>query len=209
MRYGIVLALAASCTCLTPVDEQDGGAGTAGGGTAGGGTAGGGTAGGGTPPDAGCTRETDCSGTRPAIPFCGPAGGAGWSCVDRACLWECNGGRSCTPRFTPDGGCLTCGAMTACRGTFCPASAPRAADIEHSTCMLPFDALSISTDGGCRFVATPADGGAAAGTFEQLSGGDFLGTFPGLGGTCTGTGLPTGVERWVFNCPTCQFIVRF
>ena len=25
----------------------------------------------------------------------------------------------------------------------------------------------------------------------------------------TGSMLPTGLERWVFNCPDCQFVLRF
>ncbi len=202
----LAFAVTASCTCLTPVVEGDGG--TAGGGAAGGaagGTAGGaaGSSGGG----GGCATEASCSGAGPSLPFCGPAGGAGWSCIDARCLWECNGGRTCTTRATPDGGCITCAGTTSCRDRFCTAEA-FTLSVEHTSCALPFDVLTAVSDGGCVYAAAPADGGAAAGTFERLASSDFLASFPAAGGACTGTGLPTGVERWVFNCPTCQFILR-
>jgi hypothetical protein len=41
-----------------------------------------------------------------------------------------------------------------------------------------------------------------------VGGGDFIADFA-PGGRCTGTILPTGAERWVFNCPACQFVLRF
>src|SRR3954470_10622826 len=56
--------------------------------------------------DGGCDGPTDCLGTRMPVNFCGVVGGAGWSCVDHACLWECNGGRTCEVSQTPDGGCI-------------------------------------------------------------------------------------------------------
>jgi hypothetical protein len=214
VRYLFVLVLAASCTCFTPVDEFDGGTGggaaggsggSGGGNTAGG--AGGGSTGGGsaTSSDGGCTTAAQCTGTRASVPFCGPAGGAGWSCVANACLWECNGGRVCDVTQTPDGGCLTCGTPgTTCRDRFC-ADGLRLADVESSTCNLSGTIQLIGT--GCRY-GVQGDAGVF-GTLELLQGGEILANLGTHGGLCTGTFLPTGLERWVLNCPQCQFVVRF
>lgn len=220
MRYLSVFALVAGCTCFNPVAENPdsgvggGSAGGSGGGVAGGsaGGSGGGTAGGsaggggGTFSDAGCTQPSSCVGMPASVPFCGAAGGLGWSCIENRCLWECNGGRVCDITQTPDGGCLTCAATgTSCRDRFCVANT-RMATIESSSCGL-VGFVTISGGAGCRYSAG-GDAGVV-GTFEELQGGEFLGEFPSLGGTCTGAMLPTGAERWVFNCPGCQLVVRF
>ena len=42
----------------------------------------------------------------------------------------------------------------------------------------------------------------------RLADGSYLGHFPDLGGTCTGTSLFTQVERWMLSCPLCQFELR-
>lgn len=214
MRYLFVLVLAASCTCFTPVDEFDGGTGGGaaggGGGSAGGGTGTGGGVGtgGGTSStlDGGCTAAAQCTGTRQSVPFCGPAGGAGWSCIANACLWECNGGRVCDVTQTPDGGCLTCGTPgTTCRDRFC-ADGERIGEIESSTCNLT-GSFTIGGNTGCRY-GVGGDAGVW-GSLEILQGGEILANIGSHGGLCTGTFLPTGLERWVLNCPQCQLVVRF
>lgn len=217
MRYLLVLSfLTTACTCLVPVDELDGGNG---GGSGGGAASAGGAGGGSTPgtPDAGCTAAADCMGSRPSSQWCGVAGGLGFSCVDHRCLWECNGGRVCSTDFTSDGGCITCGTGTpVCRGRgFCQGSTTRDAIVESSGCptwpgtALRFDRVTVSGGGSCRYRAYQTAGTQELGTFDELASGDFLADFPDFGGTCTGSSLPTGLERWVFNCPACQFVLRF
>ena len=217
MRYLFAFALVAGCTCFTPVSENpdSGRGGGSAGGSAGGAAGGsaGGSAGGGFVGDSGmghgdggCVQPGECVGTPANVPFCGAAGGLGWSCIDNRCLWECNGGRVCDITQTPDGGCLTCATGgTQCRGRFC-ANNTRLAEVESSTCGLS-GAVTITGGAGCRYQAS-GDAGVV-GSFEELQGGEFLADFPSLGGTCTGSGLPTGLERWVFNCPGCQLVVRF
>jgi hypothetical protein len=220
MRLLLLCLCISGCVCFHPVDEVDGGAGggggtgggSGGGSAAGGGAAGGGAAGGGHmgPGDGGCNSPADCPGSEPSIPFCGAAAGAGWSCVDSACLWECNGGRTCEVTNTPDGGCIHCDTLgTECRDDFCPANTMMTGHIEHSTCatlqvMAP---VSVSTSGACIFNFSVT--GTSFGDFQQVGGGDFLANFPALGGTCTGTFLPTNAERWEFNCPGCEFDILF
>jgi hypothetical protein len=209
----------AGCQCFQPVDELPtdsgtggGAAGGSGGGGAsasGGGTSTGGGSGGGTAfTDGGCGAPADCSGTQMSVPFCGAVAGAGWSCVDHSCLWECNGGRTC--EIDADAGCVHCDNLgTECAQTFCSATT-RMATIESSTCGAPQkgNPAVVSGGTGCDFLLT-VGGEIDLGHIQQVAGGDFIADFPALGGECTGTILPTNLERWVFNCPGCQFVVSF
>ena len=221
MRY-LLIALLSSCTCFNPVDERPdagngGGAGGGGTGGAAGGSAGG-AGGGAARNDGGCDAVRDCSGTRDNVRFCGPAGGAGWSCIGHECLWECNGARVCDVDQKPDGGCLSCGAQgPSCRGRFCSNNV-RTARVEDATCTLwPGTTqfflnanVTVSGGAGCRYDAYQAAGVQQLGQFEELSGnGEFLADFPTFGGTCTGIIMATGLERWLFNCPDCQFVLTF
>lgn len=160
--------------------------------------------------DGGCDGPTDCMGTRTPVNFCGLVGGAGWSCVDHACLWECNGGRTCEVTQTNDGGCIHCDTLgTECRDSFCPNSGTRNATIESSNCSPVAVSNQVMVTGGDGCTYRMLLGQMDLGTFQQVGGGDFLASFPFLGGTCTGAILPTGAERWVFDCPSCEFVVRF
>jgi hypothetical protein len=161
--------------------------------------------------DGGCDAPDDCLGSRMPVMFCGIVAGAGWSCVDNACLWECNGGRTCETSESPDGGCIHCDTLgTECRDSFCTNAGTRNATIDSSNCsaIAMGTAAVVSGGDGCNYSLTLANDRALGG-FQEVGGGDFLATFDPLGGTCTGAILPTGAERWVFDCPTCEFVVRF
>jgi hypothetical protein len=84
------------------------------------------------------------------------------------------------------------------------------ATIEDSTCGAPQkgNAAVVSGGTGCDFLLT-VGAEIDLGHIQQVAGGDFIADFPALGGECTGTILPTNLERWVFNCPACQFVVAF
>jgi hypothetical protein len=183
-----------------------GGAGIGGGANVGGGSA----SGGGTAfVDGGCDAPADCPGSQTAVQFCGAVGGAGWSCVDHSCLWECNGGRTC--EIDTDAGCLHCDNLgTECAQSFC-GSMTRNANIQSSTCTaLPMgSAVQLTGSAGCDYDFELGGGVGTIGHIQEVSGGDFIANLPLLGGECTGTMLPTNVERWVFNCPGCQIVVEF
>lgn len=210
--------------CLTPVSESNDsghGGGMAGGASGGGGTAGGaaggglgGSGGSGTDGGGQCDVAADCGGTRPSVQFCSAITGASFSCINRQCLWECNGGRTCSIGSLDGQPCEQCGMVTSCELGNCKAIV-RAAQVESSTCasypgtQVPFPGDSWQLSGtDCRFDAHQSDGGIRFGTVSRLDDGDFVADFGPLGGQCTGIGLPTGLERWLFNCPGCQFVLR-
>jgi hypothetical protein len=122
----------------------------------------------------------------------------------RGCLWECNGNRTC--ELDLDAGCIHCDNVgEECRGTFC-SSSTQMVHIESSTCtaLQGGTSGSLTGDTSCFFKLMV---GTDLGVIQEVSGGDFIADFPDLGGRCTGTFLPTNAERWVFNCPGCQFVV--
>jgi hypothetical protein len=77
-----------------------------------------------------CAQPTDCAGlARPATaPFCA---GSAWSCIDRRCVWDCEGNRTCA---TDAQGCTTCppAALRTCRDAAC--TIPARARFESGTC---------------------------------------------------------------------------
>jgi hypothetical protein len=71
------------------------------------------------------------------------------------------------------------------------------------------DVLHQVPDGGCGVsLMLERDGGIAAfGELHLQSSYEFSGGIEMMGGTCLVSGLPTGVERMIFDCPRCQFVV--
>lgn len=221
-------ALAVAVGCFAPVFEsRDGGAdggegGGAGGGSGGGGVGGGsgGGVGGGAGGGAGggsvqpCMQASDCGTGDAGVGFCGNF--TGFSCIDRHCLKECAAPRSCNTDV--DAGCVTCftstGSSKACRASLCQGMTAQGR-VETSSCTTwpgTLDAMPGSTvqlsGAQCRY-AFQRGNGVQVGTVAELNDGTFLADLPSLGGACTGSRLPTSVERWAFNCDACQFVVAF
>ncbi len=192
-----LLVLCAGCRCLEPVVEGlDGGAGGGAGGGSGGGMASGG----------GCESAASCTAALPAQSLCSVVQrDGGYSCLDRTCVYECSGGRTCDTR--EDAGCLRCGTKRTCEdgpscnhtklgsvgtNTACPAS-------------LPAQLSLTPIAGACGWTMTDNATGRVVGTVFLLSDGTYLAHIPELGGTCTGFSLATQVERWLLSCAACQF----
>lgn len=191
------------CQCLEPVAEQrpdaqalaDGGADA-------------GSTDGGKPAPAACTSFPDCSKIPTSVPMCEAS--APMSCIERWCVWEClRHGRTCA--LQGDAGCLACvaGGGGGCPVTaFCLGSSGNAA-VEQSTCAFPTSNVSYVDLPSCRTDLSIL-GGPKIGTYYPLQGGsEYVATFPDLGGVCTGESLATGAQRIAFNCPKCQFVIRF
>jgi len=193
-----VLALG-GCQCLEPVAEVTPDAGKDGGADAGrldAGTDAG---------AAGCTTAADCAGP-PGQSLCSFGTDAGYSCIDRRCVFECRQGRSCT--FDAGASCLDCTVPsgTACLTLGCGAAVMQG-QVEASTsaCQLGFTDLMLVPQGGCQWEVSDATG--ARGTMTHVGSGQYVGQFAGLG-TCVGVSLFTQVERVLFSCEGCQFVLR-
>jgi hypothetical protein len=198
----IALVLAPGCQCFTPVDDGPG---------SDGGSPDGGSPDGGGARDAGpqCTTAADCPAVDPSVtcPFRSPDAGPSATCLERRCIAECTGSRSCT---VEDGGtCLRCStpaslkcAPTSCTPlpNFCAFSLQGCADAGMNG-----TSWRVSRDSNCRMTVA-GDGGALLGTWYDLDPGEAVAFFPALGGWCTGTDLFTGVPRMQWACPACTFV---
>lgn len=181
------------------------------------------------PADAGqaaCETAAQCTPNGDRIPPPDPPVGfcssyTAESCVDGSCLQECNYARTC---LSDRAGCLSCrdeqGEQTYCPNSqACFPGANGAALVESGTCgAIPGTnepligsrlELTRQPNVACEFAATLVPSGYALGSFSALDEGWFLGYFPGLGGTCTGVALPTGVYRVAWSCPDCQLILAY
>jgi hypothetical protein len=131
---------------------------------------------------------------------------AGNSCIDGRCLYECVNGRTCGWDAGP--ACLACTtpSVLACE-TFGCGAAVRQGSVEgmSTSCQVPFTDVMLVPTGGCQYHVV--SNGVTVGTVTQVSTGDYVGTFDGLG-TCVGMTLFTQVERWLFSCGGCQFVLR-
>lgn len=210
----LTVAVLPGCQCLVPVDEPDAGhdagrdAGLDAGTDAG-------------LSDAGCTRAAQCtSGPQPTSNWCGTSPpGAGFSCVESTCLWECpltSAGRTCT--VDQANYCLRCGDA----GTTCPLSNNCAVPTTIGTATVepgsacttwpgtstPFADVTLmrTASAQCRYFVSGA--GQSLGELWRLDDGEYLAYFPGFGGWCTGRSAFTGVPRAIFNCPACQFVLE-
>lgn len=81
-----------------------------------------------------CARPSDCAGpvAPPSSSWC--SGMSSWSCIDRQCVWECRGGRTC--ERAPDG-CVQCddAMRDYCPGRDrCPPGWPDAVQVEEAFC---------------------------------------------------------------------------
>ncbi len=201
------------CQCFVPVDEPDGGLEP-------GQDAGPGTGlDAGSVRDGGCTQATHCAGGAPPTPrWCNPAVDAGSSCIAQSCVWECPltaAGRTCTVNLGTY--CVECGdAGTTCpqSGNTCGSALNVTAQVEpDSTCttwpgtLIPFTEVTLmrGASSQCRYLVTGA--GQSLGEVWKLEGGEYVASFPGFGGWCTGRSAFTGVPRSIFSCPACQFVL--
>lgn len=202
----VSLFAAASCNCLVPVYEFDGGSG---GGT--GGSAGGGAGGGVASSDGGCDAFTQCTGPRPAQSLCGfTQRDAGFSCIDRRCVYDCEPDRTCNTSG-PDAGCLTCsGAGTSCQAgpAGCGTSRTAVIDATNGCPGTLMDLTLTPIPGACGWTVTETSTGRVVGTVYRTENFEYLAYLPELGGTCTGFSLATQVERWLLSCPACQLELR-
>jgi hypothetical protein len=166
-------------------------------------------------PDGGtatCATAGDCSGPRDSVGFCSKPG---WSCVASACLYECEGRRTCN--FTASG-CFVCdNGAPACNASLCgPTGASARVEMNTHGCdsypgttgLFNGQELQVKLLGGCANQVALVNG-PVMGTFQELTDNELLADFAALGGRCTGGYLPTGALRVVFNCPACQFVVVF
>lgn len=221
LQVGVVLLGIASCQCLEPVDERDGGptsGGSSGGSTAGGvsgGTSGGGAGGqaggaaGGSGYDGGdpaCTTAANCP-AGPNLRFCTDSRPV---CVNGRCLYECgaaDGGQTCQTT-TPE--CLTCSGTAACAQCRSIACTFRVEDALGPACP-PFGNLeefSVQPFSGRCGAAIVRDGGVFGVWVGAVNGaGRSLIQIPSLGGACLGSNLYTGAPRTAISCPTCTFVV--
>ncbi len=123
------------------------------------------------------------------------------SCVAQRCVTECGQPRTCFVGL--DAGTLACDDQSKIRevGTTCMGAFT--ARVEGSTCaaLKPMDQIPFSVSGACRWTSTLGE----IISLDQSS--EFVARFQSLGGICTGVNLVTGVERWEFNCPDCQFVI--
>ena len=202
-RWWVVSAVLAlgGCQCLEPVAEltPDGGA------DAGRPDGGGGGDAGSDGGAQGCATAGDCAGAV-GQSLCSFGTDAGYSCIDRRCVFECSKGRSCT--FDAGASCLDCSvpATTACLTLGCGAAVMQGqVEATTSSCQLGFTDLMLTPKGGCQWAVSDAAG--AKGTMTHVGSGQYVGQFTGLG-TCVGVSLFTQVERVLFSCEGCQFVLR-
>lgn len=192
------LVTAAACNCFTPVEEVHGDGGVGGG-------AGGGT-GGGSVSSGECDSAAECAAkARPATSLCPRANlDGGFSCIDHACVFECEPGRSCLSGVG-DAGCLDCGAERSCAPSPMGCGGTRAAGVESDNgCPGNLMTLMLTPlTNACGSSIADATG-RVVGKVYRLADGTFLAFVPELGGTCVGIDLGTQVERWVLSCPKCQ-----
>jgi hypothetical protein len=215
-----VLALG-GCQCLEPVEEgKDAGGPDAGGLDAGTSSSDAG------PPDAGiaaadagpmdaghdagvapqCTSAAQCLGALPVQSLCNFGGDAGFSCIQQRCVFECTKGRACD--FEPAGfACLACATppVTACKSPSCGAAMIQG-QVESSSCNIGITDVLLSPLGtDCTWAMTDVTG--ARGTMTRLTNGEYVLQFRN-GSTCVGVSLFTQVERVLFSCENCQFVLR-
>jgi hypothetical protein len=152
---------------------------------------------------------TDCQGPRPATSLCGfVTVDAGFSCIDRVCVYDCQPGRTCDTAL--DAGCLTCGASRSCSAATTACNFMQSGVVEADNgCPAGFgpDISLTPIPGDCAWRMTDASG-RDLGTVHRLENGGFVLHVSVLGGTCTGFSLATQVERWLVSCPACQFEMR-
>ncbi len=215
MRLGFVALLMCSvgCQCLFPVaDGRDGGEMTDGGRCQPSSEC--------PPLDAGpvadagaCTAPAQCFGTQPTTNWCYQTD-AGFSCVERKCLWECplgGAGRTCA---ITDGGCLACTTQTVCPIN-CSGVGYSATVESASACTvwpgttIPFTDVTVmrTASAQCHYTAFQTAGAQQLGDIWRLSNDEYLAYFPSFGGWCTGRSAYTGIPRGIFNCPLCQFVL--
>ena len=214
MRFAFLVGVLSlgGCQCLEPVAEvspdagRDGGvdAGRADAGPIDAGTDAGPAQDGGGPA---CTTVADCVGGLPSQSLCSFSADAGFSCIQERCVFECTKGRSCGFDAGP-APCLSCAlpSSSSCAVAMCGFMATMQGQVESSTCTVPFTAVMLQPEnlGGCSWSVTDATGTRGVINFVN---GQYVGRFAGLG-TCVGVSLFTQVERLVFSCEGCQFVLR-
>ncbi len=125
-----------------------------------------------------CVTAADCArmGARPSIAWCASS----WSCVAGYCIWECNGGRTCT--LAPDG-CIECPPPRGrqCPGARCTVDLTAPSKIEEVFCTRPFH----------------TDIRQCFGEWARLSEGRL----------CSVNYLPTGALRALVACGGCQTVL--
>lgn len=194
MRLAWLALCLGGCQCLVPVDElPDGGA------------------------DAGaleCAAPSDCGGEFTTVHWCQGDGGADWSCVDHRCVPQCqgHGGETCETEAPTE--CLKCPASSACLPPDCGGGLDVRWRVEQVQCpgqplLLPGDVVHEWPDGGCEIpLLLERDGGSALlGHLYLQSARGLSARLDALGGTCLVSELPTGLERLLFACPRCQFVI--
>ena len=75
-----------------------------------------------------------------------------------------------------------------------------------ASCQLGFTDVTLVPKGDCQWSVNEASTGTK-GVITRLGAGQYVGQFPGLG-TCVGVSLFTQVERILFSCEGCQFVLR-
>jgi hypothetical protein len=170
-----------------------------------------------------CLRGVDCTEIRQpsSVSFCSAT--SAYSCIDKSCVWDCAGARTCDPTGQS---CLACGdAMGNGAATQCPTASclfPNEivqGTIEQSTCgavpgwPVAFDGsritVTVAHGATCAYQAHLEASPTELGSFEVLQDQALFGRFPLLGGTCTGVQAPTNAIRLVWSCPLCQFVLGF
>lgn len=199
MRIKVLWAAAmlslGGCNCLEPVAEEKDGGGRLDAGRSDAGDAG---------PAPACTTAAQCQGAFPAQSLCSFGGDAGFSCIDQRCVFECSRGRACT--FDAGPACLDCSSGTSCVEPACGAASLQG-QVEAVTtgCQVGFTDVMLQPTGGCRWLVADATG--TKGVVTRLGSGVYVGTFPNLG-TCVGMSTFSQVERALFSCEGCQFVLQ-
>ncbi|MGV3624191.1 MAG: hypothetical protein ACO1OB_25460 [Archangium sp.] len=200
----VLLSSLSACQCLVPVqDDEDAGT----------------SMDASVITDAGsgeCTSPSDCTGIGPTTRACdliGADGGA-WSCVQNRCVTQCAtyAGRTCTQSNSD---CLTCAPATTCAPNDCTRSARFNYRVEDIACSIDagvtvdttFRELVGAANCGVPLVIERPNGDDAFGTLYEHDGVIRSARIERMGGVCIVTDLPTGLQRLLFDCPKCQFIL--
>lgn len=122
-----------------------------------------------------------------------------------------HGGQTCETEASSH--CLTCAPSSACVAPTCDGLRDTRWHLEQVSCESePFmlgDVLHQVADAGCGApLYFERDGGSTLyGHLYLHENYELSARIDALGGTCLVSGLPTGVERVLFECPRCQFVL--
>lgn len=158
-----------------------------------------------------CNSAADCVGTTLSSSWCGA--GAGYSCINGTCLWECppagRVGRTCA---IDANGCISCLGMAPQCPIECSDGNIYEAEVEGSSCVpnssIPFRDLTIvrATTTDCRYFAYSTDETRPLGNIWRFND-EYLAYFPDYGGWCTARSAYSGAVRSIISCPSCQFTI--